>query len=83
MSAAGPASERRERAAKMLLGVYKGVVSPLLHAFGVSRCIFLPTCSEYCYVAIERYGWIRGARMAIARIGRCHPLSAGGFDPVP
>jgi len=62
---------------------YKRVISPLLHAFGVSRCIFLPTCSEYCYVAIERYGWIRGARMAIARIGRCHPLSAGGFDPVP
>jgi len=68
---------------RALFAIYKRVVSPMLHAFGVSQCIFLPTCSEYAYVAIERHGWIRGARLALARIGRCHPLSAGGFDPVP
>jgi putative membrane protein insertion efficiency factor len=63
--------------------VYKRVVSPLLHGLGVSRCIFLPTCSEYAYVAMLRHGWLRGGAMAAARIARCHPLSKGGFDPVP
>ena len=42
------------------LGIYKGVVSPVLHSVGVSRCIFLPTCSEYAYVAMLRYGFVRG-----------------------
>jgi len=66
-----------------LFAGYKRVLSPLLHAFGVSQCIFLPTCSEYAYIAIERHGWIRGIRLAVTRIARCHPLSKGGLDPVP
>jgi putative membrane protein insertion efficiency factor len=68
---------------KALFGVYKRALSPMLHALGVSRCIFLPTCSEYAYVAIHRHGLVRGVGLAVARIGRCHPLSAGGYDPVP
>lgn len=62
---------------------YKRVVSPVLHAVGVSQCIFLPTCSEYAYVAVARYGVWRGGRMAVARLARCHPLGKGGLDPVP
>ena len=62
---------------------YKRVVSPALHAVGVSQCIFLPTCSEYAYVAMLRYGLWRGGWMALRRIGRCHPLGIGGYDPVP
>jgi len=73
----------RSRIPRALFAVYKRAVSPMLHAFGVSQCIFLPTCSEYAYVAIERHGWFRGTRLALARIARCHPLSQGGFDPVP
>ncbi len=68
---------------RLLFAGYKRVVSPVLHAVGVSRCIFLPTCSEYAYVAISRYGWIRGTALAAARISRCHPWSRGGLDPVP
>jgi putative membrane protein insertion efficiency factor len=73
----------RELLLKGIFGFYKRVLSPMLHSVGVSRCIFLPTCSEYAYVAIDRYGLMRGMRLALSRIARCHPLSAGGFDPVP
>ena len=63
--------------------VYRRVLSPVLHSIGVSSCIYLPTCSEYAYVAMQRFGVLRGGVMALRRIGRCHPLGKGGFDPVP
>lgn len=74
---------RRERVAAMLLKAYKSVISPMLHAASLSQCKFLPTCSEYAYVAVVRYGWWRGGWLAIRRLARCHPLSQGGLDPVP
>ena len=46
-------------------------------------CRFVPTCSEYAETAIERYGALKGGRMAAGRICRCHPLARGGYDPVP
>jgi putative membrane protein insertion efficiency factor len=63
--------------------VYRRGVSPILHALGGSRCIFLPTCSEYAYLAIARHGLVRGSALAFRRLARCHPLSKGGLDPVP
>jgi uncharacterized protein len=77
----------RTRVSSAILGfgysAYKRLISPAIHAFGVSNCIFLPTCSEYAYVAILKHGWIRGTGLALRRISRCHPLSKGGLDPVP
>ena len=59
--------------------VYQRVASPALGP----RCRFLPTCSEFGTVAIERHGLIKGSAMAIRRVGRCHPFHEGGYDPVP
>ncbi|MGQ9493719.1 MAG: membrane protein insertion efficiency factor YidD [Anaerolineae bacterium] len=46
-------------------------------------CRFVPSCSEYAYEAIAKYGLGRGSWMALKRLSRCHPLNPGGYDPVP
>ncbi len=45
-------------------------------------CRFQPTCSEYTYQAINRYGIISGGYKAVKRIIRCHPWNKGGNDPL-
>ena len=46
-------------------------------------CRYFPTCSQYAVTAIERYGALKGSRLAAWRILRCNPFSKGGYDPVP
>jgi putative membrane protein insertion efficiency factor len=82
-SSESTASSRRERVAGALLLVYKRAVSPLLNVFVATQCKYLPTCSEYAYVAVVRHGWLRGSGLALRRIVRCHPFARGGHDPVP
>lgn len=50
---------------------------------GVACCRFIPTCSEYAYIAVERYGVIKGGALALWRLLRCNPFCKGGYDPVP
>lgn len=58
--------------------------SPLLKTLFLSdqACRFTPTCSQYAYQAIGRYGIMRGSWIALRRIVRCHPWSKGGKDPI-
>lgn len=67
------------RAALAAIRFYQSHISPLFGA----RCIYVPTCSEYALQAIARYGLPKGGWLALRRIARCHPLHAGGYDPVP
>jgi putative membrane protein insertion efficiency factor len=59
--------------------LYKRGVSPALP----SACRFQPTCSQYAYEAIERFGVRRGGWLALRRLLRCTPLTQPGYDPVP
>jgi uncharacterized protein len=57
--------------------VYQWTLSPLIGR----HCRFEPTCSTYFILAVRKYGAIRGSWRGVKRIGRCHPFSAGGYDP--
>lgn len=50
---------------------------------GIQVCIHQPTCSQYTYEAIDRFGLVKGSIMGFFRILRCNPLNSGGHDPVP
>jgi putative membrane protein insertion efficiency factor len=67
------------RSLVVLIRGYQLLISPLLGP----RCRFYPSCSHYAIEALQRHGPLYGAWLATRRISRCHPLNAGGYDPVP
>ncbi|MBQ1252609.1 MAG: membrane protein insertion efficiency factor YidD [Firmicutes bacterium] len=61
-----------------LIRFYQKAISPLFPPC----CRFVPTCSQYALEAVTKYGALKGGKMAIRRILRCHPFHKGGYDPV-
>ena len=62
-----------------LIRFYRRRISPNKRAC----CRFVPTCSEYAMVAIDRFGALKGGWLALWRLLRCNPFCRGGYDPVP
>ncbi len=80
---------REVRMKKIVLNIirlYQKTLSPD-HGWGrlLNRhagCRFHPSCSQYAYEAVEKYGVVRGIGKGVWRILRCNPWSKGGYDPV-
>ena len=68
-----------------LIRLYQRTLSPVLPIVTLGRCAcrFAPTCSHYAAEAVATHGALAGSWLALRRLLRCTPLSAGGFDPVP
>ncbi|MFA4836917.1 MAG: membrane protein insertion efficiency factor YidD [Dehalococcoidia bacterium] len=62
-----------------LISFYKKVISPVTPP----ACRYVPTCSQYGYEAISKYGALKGGWLTAKRIARCNPFVKGGVDPVP
>lgn len=63
-----------------MIRFYRKHISP----YTPPACRFTPTCSEYAYQAITKYGACKGGWLAAKRLCRCHPFYKGDiYDPVP
>lgn len=62
-----------------LVRAYQGILSPYLP----NACRYSPTCSQYMIEAIQKHGALRGIRLGLTRLARCHPWGGSGHDPVP
>ncbi|WP_081792036.1 membrane protein insertion efficiency factor YidD [Caldalkalibacillus mannanilyticus] len=62
-----------------MITFYRRFLSPLKPP----SCRFMPTCSQYAYEAISKYGAVKGGFLALKRIIKCHPFHRGGIDRVP
>ncbi|GMA21580.1 membrane protein insertion efficiency factor YidD [Arsenicicoccus piscis] len=65
--------------AMALIRFYQMWISP---AFPPS-CRFYPSCSAYAMTAVQRFGPLKGIRLAAWRLLRCNPWNPGGVDHVP
>jgi putative membrane protein insertion efficiency factor len=66
-------------ALRVAIRAYQLLLAPVLPPC----CRYLPSCSHYAEEAIAVHGPLRGGRLAVWRLCRCHPWGNSGYDPVP
>jgi putative membrane protein insertion efficiency factor len=70
-----------------LIRLYQKTLSPDhgpvkgLYPYGF--CRFYPSCSEYSYQAIGRFGLFIGCYLGFRRLLKCNPFSQPAHYPVP
>jgi len=74
-----PINRITQRALIVVIKGYRMAISPYLGM----RCRYQPSCSAYAIEALRYYGCARGCWKTFCRLLRCHPLSKGGYDPLP
>lgn len=62
-----------------LIKMYQKLISPIKPR----TCRFYPTCSSYSLTSYKRFGALKGTRLTVIRIAKCHPFHPGGVDFVP
>lgn len=62
-----------------IIKFYQVAISPVIGA----SCRYSPTCSSYSIQAFEEWGFWKGLKLSVKRIGSCHPWGGSGYDPVP
>lgn len=76
-----------KKGGQVLIRIYQRTISldhgPLAPYMPFRVCGYDPTCSEYAYQAIGKYGLLKGIFLGSKRLLRCTPWHAGGHDPVP
>ena len=68
-----------KRLALELIRLYQLTLSQVIPP----SCRFAPSCSQYTYEAISKFGFFKGVWLGTKRLARCHPFRPGGYDPVP
>jgi putative membrane protein insertion efficiency factor len=67
-----------KKIALLFIKLYQILISPFLG----NNCRFHPSCSNYAYEAITKFG-LKGILLVTRRLLRCHPLGGSGIDCVP
>jgi len=65
--------------ALFFIRIYQLCIAP----FTSGACRFAPSCSEYSYEAFQKHGFMKGAKLTVLRLCKCHPWHPGGYDEVP
>jgi len=66
------------KATLKIIETYQKFISPALG----QKCRFYPTCSQYAFGAIGKYGFLKGGFLGIKRILKCNPYHIGGVDEI-
>lgn len=53
--------------------IYQAFVSPIFKQLFGESCRFSPTCSQYMKQSVKKYGMIKGVRLGLRQLVRCHP----------
>ena len=63
--------------ALLLIKIYQKTISPDHGYFPILRilgqCRHEPTCSQYTYQSIEKYGALKGIGLGLKQLSNCHP----------